>query len=338
MLSSSLTDAAVLHAGLTHRAVESPAVARSSHPARIISTAYTEASAAAPNAAAALAAAEAKINMFAPLVAQISLLSRDEYLAWVHVPFFYSSERVKNHTCTPACAHACAASRTRGGDRAGRLFTADWMEPFSFTSWWVVPLVWLPVAAALFAPYAMLSTSTPFRIGACILTGIMVWTLIEYFVHRFVFHIESSLPDATLVRTAHFILHGVHHKIPTDAYRLVLPPALFAILGTPIFLLLRPLFTSVVSLSAYHAMFAAGIATYVAYDMVHYAQHHVRVSAATEAAAGITNPLAAAAALFATMKRYHMKHHYAGAHHSAFGITSTLWDHVFDTLPPEELS
>jgi len=32
------------------------------------------------------------------------------------------------------------------------------------------------------------------------------------------------------------------------------------------------------------------------------------------------------------MKTYHMKHHYAGLHHSGYGITTKLWDWVFGTV------
>lgn len=284
--------------------------------------------ASAAHAAALVAAADRKLDMFAPLVPQVGALTRDEYCAWVHAPFYYTAERMREHSCTPACAHACAAYA--GRDRAARLFASDALEALSFTSPSVVPLVWLPVALALVLPLALSPSGGVAALAACAAVGAGAWSLVEYAVHRFVFHADEALPDSSVARTLHFIIHGVHHKVPHDALRLVLPPALFSLLAAPLYAALRPLFTLVVALDAFHAMFGAGIAAYVAYDMMHYAQHHVRVTRDAEA---LWPHLAA----FAALKRYHMKHHFAGAHHSAFGITSALWDVIFGTLPAAHL-
>ena len=41
------------------------------------------------------------------------------------------------------------------------------------------------------------------------------------------------LPDNRVGITLHFLLHGVHHYLPMDKYRLVMPPTLFAALQFP---------------------------------------------------------------------------------------------------------
>ncbi|OKL63683.1 hypothetical protein UA08_01035 [Talaromyces atroroseus] len=41
------------------------------------------------------------------------------------------------------------------------------------------------------------------------------------------------LPDNRVGITLHFLLHGIHHYLPMDKYRLVMPPALFTILALP---------------------------------------------------------------------------------------------------------
>jgi 4-hydroxysphinganine ceramide fatty acyl 2-hydroxylase len=39
-------------------------------------------------------------------------------------------------------------------------------------------------------------------------------------MHRFLFHVDEWLPDNRWALAAHFLLHGVHHYLPTDRYRL----------------------------------------------------------------------------------------------------------------------
>ncbi|RMD43781.1 hypothetical protein DV735_g1388, partial [Chaetothyriales sp. CBS 134920] len=46
---------------------------------------------------------------------------------------------------------------------------------------------------------------------------------------RFLFHLDKFLPDHPYALTLHFVLHGIHHYLPMDRYRLVMPPALFLI-------------------------------------------------------------------------------------------------------------
>jgi 4-hydroxysphinganine ceramide fatty acyl 2-hydroxylase len=41
------------------------------------------------------------------------------------------------------------------------------------------------------------------------------------------------LPDNSVGITLHFLLHGIHHFLPMDKLRLVMPPVLFIILAAP---------------------------------------------------------------------------------------------------------
>ncbi|MCZ3030540.1 hypothetical protein NYY88_19730, partial [Acinetobacter baumannii] len=50
--------------------------------------------------------------------------------------------------------------------------------------------------------------------------GYAIWTLIEYFGHRYLFHWE--FPGA-FGKRIHFLIHGVHHDHPNDPLRLVMP-------------------------------------------------------------------------------------------------------------------
>ena len=109
--------------------------------------------------------------------------------------------------------------------------------------WYVVPTIWLPIAGYLYlrsilqftlgrnalppwtqditAPFNLLASteipsSTLVPAGLCVALGMLVWTLLEYFLHRFLFHIDDLMPDHPYAITLHFLLHGVHHYLPMD--------------------------------------------------------------------------------------------------------------------------
>jgi sterol desaturase/sphingolipid hydroxylase (fatty acid hydroxylase superfamily) len=146
------------------------------------------------------------------------------------------------------------------------------------------------------------------------LGGFLITTLIEYFLHRVVFHFE---PKTEFGRLQHFLLHGYHHEFPNDPMRLVLPPIgiwpVAAILGVIWYFVFGPYFWTV---------FGGTAAGYIAYDWTHYYTHHASPKG------GIGKWL----------KRYHMLHHHDSPGHR-YGITSPLWDLVFGTfLAPSKLA
>jgi 4-hydroxysphinganine ceramide fatty acyl 2-hydroxylase len=156
----------------------------------------------------------------------------------------------------------------RGGDSAP-LF-GNFLEPLSKTPWWMIPTIWWPpVAYGTFLGMQALGVAPGagyFVIGAC------VWTLIEYVLHRFLFHLDQYLPDNRVFITLHFILHGIHHYLPMDRYRLVMPPTLLAALAVP--------FWKVAHTVMFHNWYAGvlafcgGLFGYTCYDMTHYFLHH----------------------------------------------------------------
>jgi hypothetical protein len=87
---------------------------------------------------------------------------------------------------------------------------------------WVVPAFWGPVLGAsiircLFLPDTLLACTM-----AAFSTGVVLWQLLEYCIHRHLFHI---VPRSYWAITWHFAFHGCHHKYPRDKERLVFPPA-----------------------------------------------------------------------------------------------------------------
>ncbi|RYY33615.1 hypothetical protein EON62_04070, partial [archaeon] len=216
----------------------------------------------------------------------------DEYLAWVHDPYSF------------------------GKDRDARLFQWSFLEPLSKTMWWMIPLVWLPVIAYMWQDFLAAPYWSATNGAAVLLGGLVLWTFVEYAIHRFVFHLDDRIPDHGIAILLHFLLHGVHHKVPMDRYRLVMPPILFAALASTVYALLYPV-SRLLPSPLYHALFSSVIFGYVCYDMVHYSQHHMALNRK---------------GYFGRMKSYHMKHHYSGLQNLGFGITNKLWDYVFGTV------
>ncbi|KAI9862605.1 MAG: fatty acid alpha-hydroxylase [Vezdaea acicularis] len=200
----------------------------------------------------------------------------------------------------------------KGGESAP-LF-GNFLEPLSKTPWWVIPLVWLPpVAYGTYISGQGLS-NWPQLLGYW-LTGLAIWTLVEYVLHRGLFHIDAYLPDNRVGITLHFLLHGIHHYLPMDKLRLVMPPTLFVVLAAPFWKLAHTIFAY--NWFAATAVYCGGIFGYICYDLTHYFLHHRSLPS-----------------YYRELKRYHLQHHF-GDFENGFGVTSRFWDRVFGTeLPP----
>ncbi len=106
------------------------------------------------------------LDLNRPLLMQVWYggFSKDFYLDQVHRPRHY-----------------------KGGDSAP-LF-GNFLEPFSLTPWWAIPCLWWPpIAYGLYVANAGFST-TLFQVGA-FASGLFIWTLVEYTLHRFLFHLD----------------------------------------------------------------------------------------------------------------------------------------------------
>lgn len=125
------------------------------------------------------------------------------------------------------------------GGASAPLF-GNFLEPLSKTPWYVVPIVWLPcIAAGSYRAWSEIGTVTWIQ---CFIAGLCIWTLVEYLMHRFLFHVDDYMPDHPAALTIHFLLHGVHHYLPMDRLRLVMPPTLFMALAYPFWRLAIALF------------------------------------------------------------------------------------------------
>jgi len=94
-----------------------------------------------------------------------------------------------------------------------RLFDSPLLESVTRTKWYVVPLLWLPVSVY----YLCLGLSLGILALVCFGLGVLLWTLIEYGLHRFVFHCESRFKaENKTLAMLHFLFHGIHHAFPMD--------------------------------------------------------------------------------------------------------------------------
>ena len=84
--------------------------------------------------------------------------------------------------------------------------------------------------------------------------------------------VRRYLPDNRVGITGHFLLHGIHHYLPMDRYRLVMPPALFVLLAAPFYKLAQTVFYW--DWYAAVAVFCGGVFGYICYDETHYFLHH----------------------------------------------------------------
>ena len=107
-----------------------------------------------------------------------------------------------------------------------------------------------------------------------------------------------------------YTLHGNHHHYPRDRQRLFMPPVPSIILASAIFGLMY-----LIMRQQTFMFFPGFLLGYLMYGTMHYAIH-------------AWNPP------FKWMKplwRNHHLHHYKNEH-NGYGVSSTIWDHVFGTM------
>jgi dihydroceramide fatty acyl 2-hydroxylase len=147
-----------------------------------------------------------------------------------------------------------------------------------------------------------------------VLAGLAIWTLTEYWLHRLLFHWQPKFRGGDRL---HFIIHGVHHDHPNDAMRLVMPPAV----SIPLAAVFLGAYVLIFGTPAAFPMFSGFIAGYLFYDYTHYHVHHH----------------APKTKLGKRLREQHMRHHFQD-HRFGFGVSTPLWDVVFQTLPRRRAS
>ena len=138
--------------------------------------------------------------------------------------------------------------------------------------------------------------------------GMLVFSLVEYSIHRWIFHFHAETDKEKLLK---YKIHGVHHEFPKDKDRLVMPPILSIIIA----LIFYSLFSVVTG--KYVVLYFPGFASgYSIYLLIHYAVHRFRPPAN----------------VFRVLWTHHALHHYK-SEDTAFGVSMPFWDYLFGTMP-----
>jgi 4-hydroxysphinganine ceramide fatty acyl 2-hydroxylase len=146
--------------------------------------------------------------------------------------------------------------------------------------------------------------------------GILTWTLLEYCLHRFIFHIQVPLRDPRLREIVN-ASHLAHHASPRDRGKVLVRPGYGLVVSSILYGLIYLLTRSVFLTSGLVAGVWAG---FLYYEAVHYRVHFSL----------------SGSGFIARQRRTHFYHHFTN-NKRCFGVTSPLWDYVFGTTLPREL-
>ncbi len=144
-----------------------------------------------------------------------------------------------------------------------------------------------------------------------IIVGVFSWTLIEYGLHRFIFHHTAR---SAFGKDFVYAAHLSHHDNPRDTNRFFSGLLISLPIATA-YLLLAWLATGSLQQAAY--LFTGLTAGYSCYEWLHFQAHHRRPRLR----------------LFRYLRKYHLLHHYQTPR-QRFGVTSPLLDVVFGTFRP----
>ena len=201
---------------------------------------------------------------------------------------------------------AAPSARNRKINRL-QVFKNPVIENVFATSHPILPGVWFGPFIA-YGVYASLTSANHGILAglALFVAGVLVWTLMEYSLHRWAFHWPPNM-DSLDSKLRLFMLHGYHHEFPNDKWRLVAPP----VMSWPIGVLTAGVYYLVAGPAFFWPLFAGHLAGYLAYDWTHYATHHFK-------------PMTPFGKM---VRRAHMVHHFK-VFHLNMGISSPLWDFI----------
>jgi len=191
-----------------------------------------------------------------------------------------------------------------------RLFRNPLLDRFSRVHPVLPFLIYAPTAVVLLW-IAQRNISVP-NATVAFASGYLLWTLLEYFGHRFIFHLH---PRSRWGNRIQFLIHGVHHEHPNDALRLVMPPLMSLPIMAAAFGILRLAGGPLIA----QPLMAGFIGGYLIYDGLHLYVHRRQ----PENIIG------------RYLRRRHMHHHFRDDR-SWFGVSAPWWDAVFSTRPTRE--
>jgi sterol desaturase/sphingolipid hydroxylase (fatty acid hydroxylase superfamily) len=201
------------------------------------------------------------------------------------------------------------SQKSRQHIRGIPVFAQPWFEKYLATAHWTTPgICFFPLSAWLCYRSITLFNLSPWLTLELFASGVFLWTLMEYILHRFIFHTEPAQHHQSKLRQ--FMLHGYHHEHTNDPRRLVAPP----IMSWPMAAIAYTLIYILIGEAAAQALFAGITSGYVIYDWIHFYTHHARPKTR----------------FGKYLRRYHMEHHFKTPE-THFGLSSPFWDIIFGT-------
>jgi hypothetical protein len=146
-----------------------------------------------------------------------------------------------------------------------------------------------------------------------IVVGLLSWSLIEYLLHRFIFHHNAQ---TRLGRKLIYHAHMSHHENPEAHSKHLASMLLSAPIALGYWLLS---WTVTQSLAAASYLFIGMSGGYFIYQWLHFYCHHRK----------------SRVRVFRYLRRYHLLHHHQTPE-LRFGVTSPLFDVLFGTFRPVE--
>src|SRR5215471_13465769 len=168
-----------------------------------------------------------------------------------------------------------------------------------FRSFWIFPLLSILLLLISYPrSHHTVLDLTPFAAG-----GLVIWTLLEYFFHRFLLHAEFQ--NAKLREFVNKD-HLQHHAAPRDRDRILVKTGFALVTSSLIFALLYVVMRDAVQTTVTMMGIWLG---FLYYEAVHYRVH---ISLAHSP-------------LLQRQRRAHFYHHFSNSE-KCFGVTSPLWD------------
>ena len=188
------------------------------------------------------------------------------------------------------------------------LFENRFLEALTRTHF-AFPVTLYLVAAICILFYAGFKTDIPMWKAIIMFPmGLITFSLVEYCIHRFVFHFHPSNERQEKLK---YKIHGVHHEFPRDKDRLVMPPVLSVMLATVFYGVFKMIAGKYVLL-----FFPGFLSGYSVYLFIHYAVHRFRPPRN----------------FLKVLWTHHALHHYK-SEDTAFGVSLPAWDYLFGTMP-----
>lgn len=196
---------------------------------------------------------------------------------------------------------------------SGQIFQNKYLEFLTRTHPAIIVGMYVPLCSLSIYYHSTNFSHSIFQSLGITALGLLSWSLAEYLLHRYAFH---YINDTKVVQKFHYAVHGVHHEFPNDKSRLIMPPVPSLLFAGAFFLI----FWLIIG-SAVYAFLPGFILGYLGYALMHYSMHAFKP------------PFKWIAPLW---KHHHVHHHMHPE--KAFGVSSTLWDHIFGTMPPDPKS